>query len=183
MLTLMSTPLPFISCSLSRPHISTSHFVLCLSGPVDLNLMSKCAPCLTSPCQNNGTCVSDITGSYHCTCPFGYKVSERPPPHIHPHASFLSSCTRVQNTPMSYVHHFMHENLIIHLPELNPLDLKFLDYFLLYSGRRCLCSGYILSGATLVVRSWADGKCIARDVKNVSCSSEAIYSKTSSYEK
>uniref|UniRef100_A0A8C1Z2X8 Slit homolog 3 (Drosophila) n=1 Tax=Cyprinus carpio TaxID=7962 RepID=A0A8C1Z2X8_CYPCA len=42
-------------------------------GPVDLNLMSKCAPCLTSPCQNNGTCVSDITGSYHCTCPFGYK--------------------------------------------------------------------------------------------------------------
>uniref|UniRef100_W5KTN6 Slit homolog 3 (Drosophila) n=1 Tax=Astyanax mexicanus TaxID=7994 RepID=W5KTN6_ASTMX len=42
-------------------------------GPVDLNLMSKCAPCLATPCQNNGTCVSDVTGSYHCTCPFGYK--------------------------------------------------------------------------------------------------------------
>uniref|UniRef100_A0AAR2IM47 Slit homolog 3 (Drosophila) n=1 Tax=Pygocentrus nattereri TaxID=42514 RepID=A0AAR2IM47_PYGNA len=42
-------------------------------GPVDLNLMSKCAPCLAGPCQNNGTCVSDVTGSYHCTCPFGYK--------------------------------------------------------------------------------------------------------------
>uniref|UniRef100_A0A672MSB6 Slit homolog 3 protein-like n=1 Tax=Sinocyclocheilus grahami TaxID=75366 RepID=A0A672MSB6_SINGR len=42
-------------------------------GPADLNLMSKCAPCLATPCQNNGTCVSDVTGSYHCTCPFGYK--------------------------------------------------------------------------------------------------------------
>uniref|UniRef100_A0A8C9TA93 Slit homolog 3 (Drosophila) n=1 Tax=Scleropages formosus TaxID=113540 RepID=A0A8C9TA93_SCLFO len=42
-------------------------------GPVDLNLMSKCAPCLSTPCQNNGTCVGDATGSYHCTCPFGYK--------------------------------------------------------------------------------------------------------------
>ncbi|XP_076143508.1 slit homolog 3 protein [Alosa pseudoharengus] len=42
-------------------------------GPVDLNLMSKCAPCLASPCQNNATCVSDANGSYHCTCPFGFK--------------------------------------------------------------------------------------------------------------
>uniref|UniRef100_A0A672MRC9 Slit homolog 3 protein-like n=1 Tax=Sinocyclocheilus grahami TaxID=75366 RepID=A0A672MRC9_SINGR len=42
-------------------------------GPADLNLMSKCAPCRASPCQNNGTCVSDVMGSYHCTCPFGYK--------------------------------------------------------------------------------------------------------------
>uniref|UniRef100_A0A8C1XM10 Slit homolog 3 (Drosophila) n=1 Tax=Cyprinus carpio TaxID=7962 RepID=A0A8C1XM10_CYPCA len=42
-------------------------------GPADLNLMSKCAPCLVTPCQNNGTCVSDVTGSYRCTCPFGYK--------------------------------------------------------------------------------------------------------------
>uniref|UniRef100_A0A6Q2Z490 Slit homolog 3 (Drosophila) n=1 Tax=Esox lucius TaxID=8010 RepID=A0A6Q2Z490_ESOLU len=42
-------------------------------SPVDLNLMSKCAPCLTGPCLNNGTCSSDVSGSYHCTCPFGYK--------------------------------------------------------------------------------------------------------------
>lgn len=47
------------------------------TGPVDLNMMSKCAPCLANPCQNNGTCVSDVTGSYHCTCPFGYKVKDR----------------------------------------------------------------------------------------------------------
>ncbi|KAJ8393902.1 hypothetical protein AAFF_G00056310 [Aldrovandia affinis] len=42
-------------------------------GPVDLGLMSKCVPCLATPCQNNGTCASDISGAYHCTCPFGYK--------------------------------------------------------------------------------------------------------------
>ncbi len=60
---------PFPSCSLSHPHIYTSHLVRCVSGPADLNLMSKCAPCLATPCQNNGTCVSDVTGSYHCTAP------------------------------------------------------------------------------------------------------------------
>uniref|UniRef100_A0A8C8DFP0 Slit homolog 3 (Drosophila) n=1 Tax=Oncorhynchus tshawytscha TaxID=74940 RepID=A0A8C8DFP0_ONCTS len=42
-------------------------------GPVDLNLMAKCAPCLAGPCLNNGTCASDVSGSYHCTCPIGYK--------------------------------------------------------------------------------------------------------------
>uniref|UniRef100_A0A672FXD3 Slit homolog 3 (Drosophila) n=1 Tax=Salarias fasciatus TaxID=181472 RepID=A0A672FXD3_SALFA len=42
-------------------------------GPVDISLMSKCAPCLAAPCQNNGTCVSEATGSYHCTCPYGFK--------------------------------------------------------------------------------------------------------------
>lgn len=78
MLTLRSPPFPFVSSSLSHPHI----YVLCVSGPADLNLMSKCAPCLVTPCQNNGTCVSDVTGSYRCTCPFGYKVSEHPPPNI-----------------------------------------------------------------------------------------------------
>uniref|UniRef100_A0A8D0AEW4 Slit homolog 3 (Drosophila) n=1 Tax=Sander lucioperca TaxID=283035 RepID=A0A8D0AEW4_SANLU len=39
----------------------------------NISLMSKCAPCLAAPCQNNGTCVSDATGFYHCTCPYGFK--------------------------------------------------------------------------------------------------------------
>ncbi|XP_014860989.1 PREDICTED: slit homolog 3 protein isoform X1 [Poecilia mexicana] len=42
-------------------------------GPVDISLMSKCAPCLSAPCRNNGTCVSGAAGSYHCACPFGFK--------------------------------------------------------------------------------------------------------------
>uniref|UniRef100_A0A3Q2P162 Slit homolog 3 (Drosophila) n=1 Tax=Fundulus heteroclitus TaxID=8078 RepID=A0A3Q2P162_FUNHE len=42
-------------------------------GPVDISLMSKCAPCLAAPCRNNGTCVSNAAGSYHCTCPYGFK--------------------------------------------------------------------------------------------------------------
>ncbi|CAG08296.1 unnamed protein product [Tetraodon nigroviridis] len=42
-------------------------------GPTDLSLLSKCAPCLGAPCQNNGTCVSDATGSYLCMCPYGFK--------------------------------------------------------------------------------------------------------------
>uniref|UniRef100_A0A8C6TFX3 Slit homolog 3 (Drosophila) n=1 Tax=Neogobius melanostomus TaxID=47308 RepID=A0A8C6TFX3_9GOBI len=42
-------------------------------GPADISLMSKCAPCLAAPCQNNGTCVSDGAGVYHCTCPYGFK--------------------------------------------------------------------------------------------------------------
>lgn len=63
----MSTLLCF-----SSPYPSL--FLISVSGPVDISLMSKCAPCLAAPCQNNGTCVSDATGSYHCTCPFGFKV-------------------------------------------------------------------------------------------------------------
>lgn len=43
-------------------------------GPVDINLATKCAPCLAAPCQNNGTCVSDAAGSYRCNCPYGFKV-------------------------------------------------------------------------------------------------------------
>lgn len=86
MLTLMSPPFPLISHSVaffSSTHLYFTFCVMCVSGPADLNLMSKCAPCLAAPCQNNGTCVSDVTGSYHCTCPFGYKVSEQPTAHIH----------------------------------------------------------------------------------------------------
>lgn len=71
---------PFLSPSLSLhfpPFASYSNLLMCLlsfSGPVDISLMSKCAPCLAAPCQNNGTCVSEATGSYHCTCPYGFKV-------------------------------------------------------------------------------------------------------------
>uniref|UniRef100_A0A673YMW5 Slit homolog 3 (Drosophila) n=1 Tax=Salmo trutta TaxID=8032 RepID=A0A673YMW5_SALTR len=44
-----------------------------------------CAPCLAGPCLNNGTCASNVSGSYHCTCPFGYKVSgfKHTQPHTH----------------------------------------------------------------------------------------------------
>uniref|UniRef100_A0A8C4SD07 Slit homolog 3 (Drosophila) n=1 Tax=Erpetoichthys calabaricus TaxID=27687 RepID=A0A8C4SD07_ERPCA len=42
-------------------------------GSADVTLMSKCNPCLSSPCRNNGTCNSDPSGLYHCTCPYGFK--------------------------------------------------------------------------------------------------------------
>jgi len=129
----MSPPFPLISHSLAffpSTYLFFTYCVMCVSGPADLNLMSKCAPCLAAPCQNNGTCVSDATGSYHCTCPFGYKVSEQPMARIHHReASILCSCTRVQNIQnilLSNVHHYMQESLIIHLPKLNFLYLNFL---------------------------------------------------------
>ena len=64
---------------LNSPFSSSLTSLLCFtvrlcSGPADISLMSKCAPCLGAPCQNNGTCVSDATGSYRCTCPYGFKV-------------------------------------------------------------------------------------------------------------
>uniref|UniRef100_A0A8C6KQ38 Slit homolog 3 (Drosophila) n=1 Tax=Nothobranchius furzeri TaxID=105023 RepID=A0A8C6KQ38_NOTFU len=42
-------------------------------APADISLVSKCAPCLAAPCRNNGTCVSNDAGTYHCTCPYGFK--------------------------------------------------------------------------------------------------------------
>uniref|UniRef100_A0A8C5QN05 Slit guidance ligand 3 n=1 Tax=Leptobrachium leishanense TaxID=445787 RepID=A0A8C5QN05_9ANUR len=42
-------------------------------GPVDINIVSKCNPCFSNPCKNNGTCNSDPLELYRCTCPYGFK--------------------------------------------------------------------------------------------------------------
>lgn len=42
--------------------------------PADISVVSKCNPCLSSPCKNNGTCANDPVEFYQCTCPFGFKV-------------------------------------------------------------------------------------------------------------
>lgn len=50
---------------------------LCTSrpaGPPALSVQAKCNPCLSSPCQNQGTCHNDPLGFYRCACPSGYKV-------------------------------------------------------------------------------------------------------------
>uniref|UniRef100_A0A8C3P2S5 Slit guidance ligand 1 n=1 Tax=Chrysemys picta bellii TaxID=8478 RepID=A0A8C3P2S5_CHRPI len=44
-------------------------------GPPALSIQAKCDPCLSSPCQNQGTCHSDPLAAYRCTCPSGYKVT------------------------------------------------------------------------------------------------------------
>ncbi|KAJ8335077.1 hypothetical protein SKAU_G00407160 [Synaphobranchus kaupii] len=42
-------------------------------GPVDVNILSKCNPCLSNPCKNDGTCNNDPVDFYRCTCPYGFK--------------------------------------------------------------------------------------------------------------
>ncbi|XP_069826757.1 slit homolog 3 protein [Dendropsophus ebraccatus] len=42
-------------------------------GPVDINIVSKCNPCFSNPCKNNGTCTSEPLEIYRCTCPYGFK--------------------------------------------------------------------------------------------------------------
>lgn len=42
--------------------------------PADISVVSKCNPCLSRPCKNNGTCANDPVEFYQCTCPFGFKV-------------------------------------------------------------------------------------------------------------
>ncbi|RXM27187.1 Slit-like 2 protein, partial [Acipenser ruthenus] len=42
-------------------------------GPVDINILAKCNPCLSNPCKNDGTCNSDPVDFYRCTCPYGFK--------------------------------------------------------------------------------------------------------------
>ncbi|XP_038266910.1 slit homolog 1 protein isoform X2 [Dermochelys coriacea] len=42
-------------------------------GPPALSIQAKCDPCLSSPCQNQGTCHNDPLAAYRCTCPSGYK--------------------------------------------------------------------------------------------------------------
>lgn len=45
------------------------------TGPPSLAVQAKCDPCLSSPCQNQGTCHNDPLEVYRCACPSGYKVS------------------------------------------------------------------------------------------------------------
>uniref|UniRef100_A0A8C4LRD3 Slit homolog 1 protein n=1 Tax=Equus asinus asinus TaxID=83772 RepID=A0A8C4LRD3_EQUAS len=42
-------------------------------GPPTLAVQAKCDPCLSSPCQNQGTCHDDPLEVYRCACPSGYK--------------------------------------------------------------------------------------------------------------
>uniref|UniRef100_A0A663MZZ9 Slit guidance ligand 3 n=1 Tax=Athene cunicularia TaxID=194338 RepID=A0A663MZZ9_ATHCN len=39
----------------------------------NISVVSKCNPCLSNPCKNNGTCNNDPVEFYQCTCPFGFK--------------------------------------------------------------------------------------------------------------
>lgn len=50
------------------------------SGPVDINIVAKCDPCLSSPCKNNGSCSQDPVERHRCACPHGYQVRGPPPP-------------------------------------------------------------------------------------------------------
>ena len=43
-------------------------------GTPTLTVQAKCDPCLSSPCQNQGTCRNDPLVGYRCACPSGYKV-------------------------------------------------------------------------------------------------------------
>uniref|UniRef100_A0A8C8VEF8 Slit homolog 1 protein n=1 Tax=Pelusios castaneus TaxID=367368 RepID=A0A8C8VEF8_9SAUR len=42
-------------------------------GPPALSIQAKCLPCVSSPCQNQGTCHNDPLAAYRCTCLSGYK--------------------------------------------------------------------------------------------------------------
>uniref|UniRef100_A0A452V8G1 Slit homolog 1 protein n=1 Tax=Ursus maritimus TaxID=29073 RepID=A0A452V8G1_URSMA len=42
-------------------------------GPPALAVQAKCDPCLSSPCQNQGTCHNDPLEVYRCACSSGYK--------------------------------------------------------------------------------------------------------------
>ncbi|XP_061535182.1 slit homolog 2 protein isoform X4 [Phycodurus eques] len=43
------------------------------TGPVDIGIRAKCEPCLSGPCENDGTCFDDPVRYYRCTCPYGFK--------------------------------------------------------------------------------------------------------------
>ncbi|XP_037388904.1 slit homolog 1a isoform X1 [Pygocentrus nattereri] len=42
-------------------------------GDIDPAILAKCHPCLSSPCLNHGTCQTDATELYKCTCTEGFK--------------------------------------------------------------------------------------------------------------
>uniref|UniRef100_A0A8C0R8Y5 Slit homolog 2 protein n=1 Tax=Canis lupus dingo TaxID=286419 RepID=A0A8C0R8Y5_CANLU len=59
-------------------------------GPVDINILAKCNPCLSNPCKNDGTCNNDPVDFYRCTCPYGFKGQDCDVPI---HACISNPCT------------------------------------------------------------------------------------------
>ncbi|XP_072177932.1 slit homolog 2 protein-like [Diadema setosum] len=45
---------------------------LCTEEP-DIMIRAKCDPCLSSPCENEGVCLTDPIERYRCQCPAGFK--------------------------------------------------------------------------------------------------------------
>uniref|UniRef100_A0A3B3U8F7 Slit homolog 1 protein n=1 Tax=Poecilia latipinna TaxID=48699 RepID=A0A3B3U8F7_9TELE len=41
-------------------------------GPVDISVQAKCTPCVSSPCQNQGTCQIHQSQQYTCACKSGF---------------------------------------------------------------------------------------------------------------
>ncbi|XP_077136106.1 slit homolog 2 protein isoform X5 [Ranitomeya variabilis] len=58
-------------------------------GPVDVNILAKCNPCLSNPCKNDATCKIDPVDFYRCTCPYGFKGQDCDTPI---HACISSPC-------------------------------------------------------------------------------------------
>ncbi|XP_072025835.1 LOW QUALITY PROTEIN: slit homolog 2 protein-like [Amphiura filiformis] len=46
---------------------------ICDDEEPDINIESKCNPCLSEPCQNNAVCTNDVVERYMCECRPGYK--------------------------------------------------------------------------------------------------------------
>uniref|UniRef100_A0A803VV60 Slit guidance ligand 3 n=1 Tax=Ficedula albicollis TaxID=59894 RepID=A0A803VV60_FICAL len=95
----------------------THHFQC--KEPVDLSVVSKCNPCLSSPCKNNGTCSSDPVELYQCTCPFGFKGRDCSVP--------MNSC--IQNP--------CENGGTCHLTEANKDGFRYCSCLLGYEGERC----------------------------------------------
>uniref|UniRef100_A0A8C9N6W8 Slit guidance ligand 3 n=1 Tax=Serinus canaria TaxID=9135 RepID=A0A8C9N6W8_SERCA len=95
----------------------THHFQC--KEPVDLSVVSKCNPCLSSPCKNNGTCSSDPVELYQCTCPFGFKGRDCSVP--------INSC--IQNPCQN--------GGTCHLTEANKDGFRYCSCLLGYEGERC----------------------------------------------
>uniref|UniRef100_A0A8C3I7I1 Slit guidance ligand 3 n=1 Tax=Chrysemys picta bellii TaxID=8478 RepID=A0A8C3I7I1_CHRPI len=88
-------------------------------GPVDISIVSKCNPCLSSPCKNNGTCNNDPVEFYRCTCPFGFKGRDCNMP--------INAC--IQNPCQN--------GGTCHLTEANKDGFRYCSCPLGYEGERC----------------------------------------------
>nr|XP_014351256.1 PREDICTED: slit homolog 1 protein-like [Latimeria chalumnae] len=131
-------------------------------GPKEVSVEAKCNPCLSNPCQNQGTCQNDPVEFYRCTCPYGFKGKDCETPL---NACFNNPCQNggtcqfVEGENASFAGEFCEELVDFCSPELNPCQHNS-KCVITPDGPKCECTpGFVGDNCSVNYDDCRDHRC------------------------